>query len=80
LAAEDFQRVILLDLKAVMAHYHLANVYRRSGRKAEALRSLQTALRLLTRMGDEDAIADAKDWTVSGLQERCRAELKQLEK
>ncbi|MBE0504106.1 MAG: tetratricopeptide repeat protein [Desulfuromonadales bacterium] len=80
LAAEDFQRVILLDLKAVMAHYHLANVYRRSGRKAEALRSLQTALRLLTRMGDEETIADAKDWTVSGLQERCRTELKQLEK
>lgn len=80
LAAEDFQRVILLDLKAVMAHYHLANVYRRIGRKAEALRSLQTALRLLTRMAPEETIADAKDWTVSGLQERCRAELKQLEK
>ncbi|MDO9080888.1 MAG: CheR family methyltransferase, partial [Desulfuromonadales bacterium] len=80
LAAEDFQRVILLDLKAVMAHYHLANVYRRIGRKAEALRSLQTVLRLLTRMGGEETIPDAKDWTVSGLQERCQTELKQLEK
>ena len=80
LAAEDFQRVILLDLKAVMAHYHLANVYRRIGRKSEALRSLQTALRLLARMDEKEAIADAKDWTVSGLQERCRAELKPLEK
>ncbi|MDZ4183511.1 MAG: CheR family methyltransferase [Desulfuromonadales bacterium] len=80
LAAEDFQRVILLDLKAVMAHYHLANVYRRIGRKAEALRSLETTLRLLTRMGGDETIPDAKDWTVSGLQERCRAELKLLEK
>jgi chemotaxis protein methyltransferase CheR len=79
-AAEDFQRVILLDIKVVMAHYHLAHVYRRIGRKAEALRSLQTAVRLLTKMGDEEAIPDAKDWTVAGLLERCSAELKQLKK
>ena len=79
-AAEDFQRVILLDIKAVMAHYHLAHVYRRIGRKAEALRSLQTAVRLLTKMGADEAIPDARDWTVTGLLERCRAELKQLEK
>jgi chemotaxis protein methyltransferase CheR len=80
LAAEDFQRVILLDIKAVMAHYHLAHVYRREGRKTEALRSLQTAVRLLTKMGPEEAIPDARDWTVTGLLECCRAELKQLEK
>jgi chemotaxis protein methyltransferase CheR len=79
-AAEDFQRVILLDIKAVMAHYHLAHVYRRIGRKAEALRSLQTTVRLLTKMGADEAIPDAKDWTVTGLLERCNAELKQLEK
>ena len=79
-AAEDFQRVILLDIKAVMAHYHLAHIYRRVGRKSEALRSLQTAVRLLTKMGGEEAIPDAKDWTVTGLLERCGAELKQLEK
>ncbi|PKN11308.1 MAG: hypothetical protein CVU69_12985 [Deltaproteobacteria bacterium HGW-Deltaproteobacteria-4] len=79
-AIEDFQRVILLDLKAVMAHYHLAHVYRRTGRKTEALRSLQTTVRLLTKMGGKETIADAKDWTVTGLLERCGAELKQLEK
>ena len=79
-AAEDFQRVILLDIKAVMAHYHLAHIYRRVGRKSEALRSLQTAVRLLTKMGGEETIPDAKDWTVTGLLERCGAELKQLEK
>jgi chemotaxis protein methyltransferase CheR len=80
LAAEDFQRVILLDIKAIMAHYHLAHVYRRIGRKAEALRSLQTAIRLLTKMGTKETIPEAKDWTVSGLLERCGAEIKQLEK
>jgi len=79
-AAEDFQRVILLDIKAVMAHYHLAHIYRRIGRKTEALRSLQTAVRLLTKMGGKEAIPDAKDWTVTGLLERCSVELKQLEK
>jgi chemotaxis protein methyltransferase CheR len=79
-AAEDFQRVILLDIKAVMAHYHLAHVYRRIGRKSEALRSLQTTVRLLTKMGEKEAIPDAKDWTVTGLLERCGAELKQLKK
>ena len=79
-AAEDFQRVILLDIKMVMAHYHLAHVYRRIGRKPEALRSLQTAVRLLTKMNVDEVIPDAKDWTVTGLLERCNAELKQLEK
>ena len=79
-AAEDFQRVILLDIKAVMAHYHLAHVYRRIGRKSEALRSLQTVIRLLKKMGDTETIPDAKDWTVPGLLERCGAELTQLEK
>lgn len=79
-AAEDFQRVILLDIKAVMAHYHLAHVYRQLGRRQEALRSLQTVLRLLTKRGDEETIPDAKDWTVTGLLKRCEAELKQLEK
>jgi chemotaxis protein methyltransferase CheR len=79
-AIEDFQRVILLDLKAVMAHYHLAHAYRRVGRKSEALRSLQTTVRLLTKMGEEEIITGAKDWTVTGLLERCGAELKQLEK
>ena len=80
MAAEDFQRVILLDIKAVMAHYHLAHVYRRTGRKPEALRSLQTVIRLLKKMGETETIPDAKDWTVPGLLERCGAELKQLEK
>jgi chemotaxis protein methyltransferase CheR len=79
-AAADFQRVILLDIKAVMAHYHLAHIYRRVGRKSEALRSLRTAVRLLTKMGEKETITDAKDWTVTGLLERCGAELKQLEK
>ena len=79
-AAEDFQRVILLDLKAVMAHYHLAHVYRRLGRKSEALRSLRTTVRLLSKMEAEETIPDARDWTVTGLLERCGAELKQLEK
>ena len=79
-AAGDFQRVILLDIKAIMAHYHLAHVYRRIERKAEALRSLQTVMRLLAKMGAHEPIADAKDWTVAGLLERCGAELKQLEK
>jgi chemotaxis protein methyltransferase CheR len=79
-AAEDFQRVILLDIKAIMAHYHLAHVYRQVGRKSEALRSLQTVLRLLTKMGEEESIPDAKDWSVTGLMKRCKTELKQLEK
>ena len=79
-AIKDFQRVILLDLKAVMAHYHLAHVYRRIGGKAEALRSLQTTMRLLMKREKGEAIPDAKDWTVTGLLERCGAELKQLEK
>ena len=79
-AAEDFQRVILLDIKAVMAHYHLAHVYRRLGRKSEALRSLRATVRLLVKMGVEETIPDARDWTVTGLLERCGAELKQLEK
>ena len=80
LAAEDFQRVILLDIKMVMAHYHLAHVYRQIGRKSEALRSLQTTVRLLTKMKADESIPDAKDWTVTGLLERCGADLKQLEK
>lgn len=79
-AVADFQRVILLDIKAVMAHYHLAHVYRRIGRKAEALRSMQTVVRLLMKMEAHEAITDAKDWTVAGLLERCGVELKQLEK
>lgn len=80
MAAEDFQRVILLDIKAVMAHYHLGNVYRKVGRKAEAVRSLQTVLRLLTKLGRDESIPEAPDWTVSGLLERCGTELKQLQK
>lgn len=79
-AAEDFQRTILLDIKSIMAHYHLAHVYRRLGRKAESLRSLQAVVRLLTKMEGNETIPDARDWTVSGLLERCGAELKQLEK
>lgn len=79
-AAEDFQRVILLDIKAIMAHYHLAHIYRKIDRKAEALRSLKTAVRLLTKMPGDEVIPEAKDWTVTGLRERCETELKQLEK
>ena len=79
-AAEDFQKTILLDIKSIMAHYHLAHVYRRLGRRVEALRSLQTVVRLLTKIEGNQTIPDARDWTVSGLLERCGAELKQLEK
>lgn len=78
-AIADYQRVILLDLKAVMAHYYLAGSCRRAGRMDEARRSLQTTLRLLAKMGASEPIPDAKDWTVNGLLERCKTELKQIE-
>lgn len=79
-AAEDFQRAIMLDIKAIMAHYHLAHVYRRLGRKDEAQRSLQSAIRLLSKLGESETIPDAKDSTVAGLLKRCTEELQQLGK
>lgn len=78
-AIADYQRAILLDLKGVMAHYYLAGAYRQIGRKDEALRSLETTARLLAKMGEKERVPDAKDWTVKGLLERCRTEVKQLD-
>jgi chemotaxis protein methyltransferase CheR len=68
-AEAAFRRAIYLDRGFALAHYHLALLLAKTGRRASALLSLRNVERLLSNMRGQDRIADADGLTAADLGE-----------
>jgi chemotaxis protein methyltransferase CheR len=66
-AEQAFRRAIYLDRAFVLAHYHLALLLARTGRRDSAAQSLRNVQRLLSGMDSNQQIADADGLTVNDL-------------
>lgn len=78
-AAEDYRRTILLDIKSLMAHYHLGQLHWRARRRSEAIRSLHGVVRMLRKLPLPERVPDSGEMTVEMLLDRCLADLRRLE-
>lgn len=66
-AEGSFRRAIYLDRAFVLAHYHLALLLAKTGRRDAAIQSIRNVERLLARMDKRQEIADADGLTVDDL-------------
>jgi chemotaxis protein methyltransferase CheR len=68
-ATDSVKKAIYLNPDYIMAHFTLANIYRRSGGKKEALRHHKIALDILNRMGENDIVQGSEGLSAGRLKE-----------
>ncbi|MDP4175297.1 MAG: hypothetical protein Q8933_15085, partial [Bacteroidota bacterium] len=68
-ATDAVKKAIYLNPDYIMAHFTLANIYRRSGGKKEALRHHKIALDILNRMGENDIVQGSEGLSAGRLKE-----------
>lgn len=78
-AMNDYRKVLLLDLAFIMAHYHLGELCRSSGKQADARRQFKNVIRLAEREVPEAIIPYSGGLSATALLERCRFDLARLE-
>ncbi|MGE5409459.1 MAG: CheR family methyltransferase [Clostridiales bacterium] len=68
-ATDAVKKAIYLNPDYIMAHFALANIYRRSGGKKEALRHHKIALDILNKMGENDIVQGSEGLSAGRLKE-----------
>lgn len=77
-AAVEYQKVLWLDLKFVVARFYLAKVSHRLGRQEEAVREMRTVLRQVERLAEETIIPFSGGLSREVFLEICRDDLARL--
>ena len=79
-AIVTLKRVLYLDHDFVLAHFALANLTRRRGKSAEAIRHLDNAANLLRARGDDEILAGAEGMSSRRLAEIIATTRESIEK
>lgn len=77
-AIVEFKRVIYLDNNFPMAHFHLAEIYLRTGKKKDALREYKNVLRALENGNIEEPIPFSGGFSKKALAETCERNIDRL--
>ncbi len=68
-AIDAMKKVIYIDRTFVLGHFGLADLHHSKGQLPQALKSLDNARRLLSRLSDEEVVRDSGGITVGNLKE-----------
>jgi len=74
----EFKRAIYLDKNFLMAHFNLAEVYAREGKKKDALREYKNVLRCLENGNIEEPIPFSGGFSKKALAETCQRNIERL--
>ena len=78
-AERVLRRAIYLDRNFALAHYHLANCLQSEGKEAQARKSFQNVIQLLTTRAGSERVEHGDGMTVADLKEMAALHLKILE-
>lgn len=70
-AVDAYRKALLLDISFVMPHYHLGQLFRRTGRDVDAGRQLRNVVRLLEKTPADRIVPYSGGLSAGALLERC---------